>query len=193
MRIVAYLDQLDLPVAGVLEDGRVVTLAALVDHAGLREELALLDVRGLLAEDEDLAETRTAFATAVREGLRGVPTSELCLVAPLEPGKIVCVGSNYRSHVEEQGQPIPDRPLLFAKFSNTVIGDNCVIGPGAMISNSVIWGDVVVGHSAELSYDVVGTKCSIGEKSVIAENAFIGDGCWIGRNARLKPRLPRLT
>jgi mannose-1-phosphate guanylyltransferase/phosphomannomutase len=74
-------------------------------------------------------------------------------------------------------------------LSNTVIGDNCVIGPGAMISNSVIWGDVVVGHSAELSYDVVGTKCSIGEKSVIAENAFIGDGCWIGRNARLSANI----
>ena len=123
MRIVAYLDELDLPVAGVLADGRVITLATLVDRAGLREELALLDVRGLLAEDEDLAETRTASATAAREGLRGVPANDLRLVAPLEPGKIVCVGSNYRSHVEEQGQPMPDRPLLFAKFSNAVVGD----------------------------------------------------------------------
>ena len=76
---------------------------------------------------------------------------------------------------------IGDNVLL----SNTVIGDNCVISPGARITNSVIWDDVVIGHSAELSYDVVGTRCSIGEKSVIAENAFISDGCWIGRNAHL--------
>lgn len=70
-------------------------------------------------------------------------------------------------------------------LANTVIGDNCVIGPGVVISNSVLWSDVVVGHSAELSSDVVGSKCSIGEKAIIAENVFISDACWIGRNARL--------
>ena len=123
MRVVAYLDELDLPVAGVLADGRVITLSALAERAGLREELALMDVRGLLAEDEDLAETRAAIARATSDGMRGVPAGELRLVAPLDPGKIVCVGSNYRSHVLEQGQPIPERPLLFAKFSNAVVGD----------------------------------------------------------------------
>src|SRR5205085_511650 len=39
------------------------------------------------------------------------------------PQKIVCVGLNYRDHAEEQGTPLPDRPLLFAKWPNTLIGD----------------------------------------------------------------------
>ncbi len=39
------------------------------------------------------------------------------------PGKIVCVGLNYREHVTEGGRGLPARPLLFAKFANTVIGD----------------------------------------------------------------------
>jgi 2-keto-4-pentenoate hydratase/2-oxohepta-3-ene-1,7-dioic acid hydratase in catechol pathway len=52
-----------------------------------------------------------------------VPLAQLRIVAPLEPGKIIGVGWNYRSHVVEQGMPIPDRPLLFAKFSNAVVGD----------------------------------------------------------------------
>ncbi len=75
------------------------------------------------------------------------------------------------------------------KLSNTVVGDNCVIGPGAIISNSVIWGDVVIGHSTEIASAVVGSKCSVGEKAVIAENVFIGDGCWIGRGARLSANI----
>ena len=123
MRAIAYLDELDLPVAGALVDGRVITLAGLSERSELRDELAMLDMRGLLAEDEDLTETRAALAHAVRGGMRGVSPSELRLVAPLEPGKIVCIGWNYRSHVMEQGLAIPDHPLLFAKFSNTVVGD----------------------------------------------------------------------
>jgi 2-keto-4-pentenoate hydratase/2-oxohepta-3-ene-1,7-dioic acid hydratase in catechol pathway len=38
------------------------------------------------------------------------------------PQKIVCVGLNYRDHAEEQGTALPERPLLFAKWPNTLIG-----------------------------------------------------------------------
>jgi len=123
MRLVAYLDNLDLPVVGILDGNRILTLATLAAQAGLREELALLDLRGLLAEDPDLVETRQALGRARAAGLAGVPAGELRLVAPLEPGKIVCIGHNYRAHVLEQGLPIPARPTLFAKFANAVVGD----------------------------------------------------------------------
>ena len=36
------------------------------------------------------------------------------------PGKIVCVGLNYRKHAEETGAAIPESPVLFSKFTNTV-------------------------------------------------------------------------
>jgi len=39
------------------------------------------------------------------------------------PQKIVCVGLNYRDHAEEQGVELPERPLLFAKWPNTLISD----------------------------------------------------------------------
>ena len=43
------------------------------------------------------------------------------------PSKIICVGLNYRDHAEEQGAPLPDSPLLFAKYTTSLIG------PGAAI------------------------------------------------------------
>src|SRR5438876_7280737 len=47
------------------------------------------------------------------------------------PEKIVCVGLNYRDHAEEQGVDLPERPLLFAKWPNTLIpsGDPIRIPP----------------------------------------------------------------
>jgi 5-carboxymethyl-2-hydroxymuconate isomerase len=44
-------------------------------------------------------------------------------VLPIErPQKIICIGLNYRDHAEEQGVELPERPLLFAKWPNTLIG-----------------------------------------------------------------------
>jgi 2-keto-4-pentenoate hydratase/2-oxohepta-3-ene-1,7-dioic acid hydratase in catechol pathway len=39
------------------------------------------------------------------------------------PGKIVCVGRNYREHAAELGNAVPDKPLLFLKPPSAVIGD----------------------------------------------------------------------
>ncbi|WP_425542191.1 fumarylacetoacetate hydrolase family protein [Salinibacillus aidingensis] len=45
------------------------------------------------------------------------------LKAPLKQGaKVICVGKNYRNHVSEMKSEIPDFPVLFAKFSNAMIG-----------------------------------------------------------------------
>jgi 2-keto-4-pentenoate hydratase/2-oxohepta-3-ene-1,7-dioic acid hydratase in catechol pathway len=43
------------------------------------------------------------------------------------PGKIICVGLNYRDHAEETGAEAPTAPLLFAKWGNTLIGDGDAI------------------------------------------------------------------
>ncbi len=45
------------------------------------------------------------------------------LLAPIpRPGKVICIGLNYRDHAEESGQPIPTEPVCFSKFSSAVIG-----------------------------------------------------------------------
>ena len=46
---------------------------------------------------------------------------EVTLLAPVAPSKIVCVGRNYREHVAELGNKMPDEPLLFLKAPSAVI------------------------------------------------------------------------
>jgi 2-keto-4-pentenoate hydratase/2-oxohepta-3-ene-1,7-dioic acid hydratase in catechol pathway len=49
------------------------------------------------------------------------------------PGKIICVGLNYRKHAVESKMPIPEYPVLFNKFANAIAahGDEVVLPPGA--------------------------------------------------------------
>jgi 2-keto-4-pentenoate hydratase/2-oxohepta-3-ene-1,7-dioic acid hydratase in catechol pathway len=51
----------------------------------------------------------------------GVPVDGVDLLPPVaRPGKIVCIGLNYRSHAEEQGAEPPATPTFFAKFPNAL-------------------------------------------------------------------------
>jgi 2,4-didehydro-3-deoxy-L-rhamnonate hydrolase len=52
-----------------------------------------------------------------------VPLGDVRMLAPVpRPGKIVCIGLNYRDHAIEAGLPLPEVPILFPKFANSVIG-----------------------------------------------------------------------
>ena len=50
-----------------------------------------------------------------------IPLTEVELLTPTTPSKIVCVGLNYRCHATEMGHPIPDEPIIFLKPSTAVI------------------------------------------------------------------------
>ena len=79
-------------------------------------ELQFDDVGALLLREDwiDVA----ASATGLRRPLEGV---ELAPVVP-RPGKIICVGLNYRSHILEMGRDLPEYPTLFAKYAQSLIG-----------------------------------------------------------------------
>jgi len=73
---------------------------------------------------EGIALGRLGSDGLVRYEGRVVPVSELTPAPPVpRPGKIVCIGLNYADHVAEGGRSGPDRPLIFAKFSNAVVAD----------------------------------------------------------------------
>jgi 2-keto-4-pentenoate hydratase/2-oxohepta-3-ene-1,7-dioic acid hydratase in catechol pathway len=61
------------------------------------------------------------WAGGLPEG-RPVPLAEVVLLAPVRPGKVVCVGRNYLAHARELGNEVPKEPLLFLKPSTAVVG-----------------------------------------------------------------------
>jgi len=61
------------------------------------------------------------WAGGLPEGPR-LRLSEVTLLAPVQPSKVVAVGRNYAAHAKELGQEVPREPLLFLKPSTAVIG-----------------------------------------------------------------------
>ncbi|MGE5228026.1 MAG: fumarylacetoacetate hydrolase family protein [Planctomycetaceae bacterium] len=63
------------------------------------------------------------LATGEASDGAAVPLADVRLRAPVpRPGKVICAGLNYRDHAIESGLPIPEVPVLFPKFANSVIG-----------------------------------------------------------------------
>lgn len=95
---------------GAEQNGRLVDLQTV---AG--DMLALVK-----AGPEALAAARRLLAQAGES----IPIDQVRLLAPIpRPGKILCSGLNYRSHVEENpGAKLPDEPFFFAKMPSGVIG-----------------------------------------------------------------------
>ncbi len=63
----------------------------------------------------------------IRLGEALAPLSDVTLLAPCKPTKIVAVGRNYAAHAAEHGAEIPKEPLLFLKPPSSVIGPGGVI------------------------------------------------------------------
>ena len=103
---------------------------------------------------------------------------------PIErPGKIVCVGLNYRDHAEEQGVELPAEPLLFAKWPNTLIGPGEQIAVPSLVTKcdyeaelGVVVGATVSRVSKENALEAVrGYLCA---NDVTARDLQFGDGQW---------------
>ncbi len=87
---------------------------------------------------------------AVRgEGGETHPLSAVTLLAPVVPGKLVCVGKNYLDHAKEMGGDVPEQPLLFFK------PPSAVIGPGEPIR---LPRSARVDHEGEVAV-VIGARC----------------------------------
>jgi acylpyruvate hydrolase len=107
------------------------TRAVRVDDDGY-VDLGYADVGALLAQDGWRAQAASATGTTY--------AGDDVEFAPLvtRPGKILCVGLNYRNHILEMGRELPEAPTLFAKYAESLIGalDDIVLAPE---SDQVDW------------------------------------------------------
>ena len=94
-------------------------------------DLGVADVGALLAQPDWRARAATGGTPIALEGLEYAP------VVP-RPGKVLCVGLNYRTHILEMGRDLPEHPTLFAKFAEALIGptDDIALAPE---SDAVDW------------------------------------------------------
>ncbi len=76
---------------------------------------------GVVEGDRVRALSAEPWAGGLPEG-RPLPLAEVVLLAPVRPGKVVCVGRNYLAHAKELGNEVPREPLLFLKPSTAVVG-----------------------------------------------------------------------
>ena len=94
--------------------------------------------------------------------------SDVRLLSPILPSKVVCVGRNYAEHAAEHGSEVPKEPLLFLKPSTSVIGPRDAIRLPIFSKQ--------VEHEAELAV-VIGAPGARRADRAAAERAIFGYTC----------------
>ncbi|QOC93123.1 fumarylacetoacetate hydrolase family protein [Micromonospora craniellae] len=94
--------------------------------------------------------------------------SDVRLLSPILPSKVVCVGRNYAEHAAEHGNEVPKEPLLFLKPSTSVIGPRDAIRLPEFSKQ--------VEHEAELAV-VIGAPGARRADRAAAERAIFGFTC----------------
>jgi acylpyruvate hydrolase len=124
------------------------TAAVRVDADALVEISGATDVGALLQQPD--WRDRAAAAAGPSHAAASLPPGAWAPVIP-NPGKIICVGLNYRNHILEMGRDLPEFPTLFAKYPEALIGpfDDLVLP--AVAPDAVDWEAelaVIVGTAA---------------------------------------------
>ncbi|RDI01391.1 2-keto-4-pentenoate hydratase/2-oxohepta-3-ene-1,7-dioic acid hydratase in catechol pathway [Curtobacterium sp. AG1037] len=156
----------EIPVA-IDEDGRVLDLRSLTS-----------DITGtFLASDPGPAQlVRHARDAGDLPELTGADTMRRG--APVaRPGKVVCIGLNYRDHAAETGADIPTEPIVFMKDPSTVVGpDDTVLVPcGSEKTDWEVELAVVVGRTARYCASAADAAACIAGYAVandVSERAF---------------------
>lgn len=148
-------------IGALISENEILDLTSLVSN----ENLTAIDL--LKCFDLELGfveKANSAIAGNDKSKFAIVDKQSVKITAPVpRPGKIICIGLNYRDHAEESGMEIPKSPIIFSKFVTCVIGTNePIIIPEA--SNQV-------DYEAELAF-IVGRMAKNVKKEDALEYVF---------------------
>lgn len=118
------------------------------DGRALSLESVTTDIDGDFLSGGGLDEARRALEAG---GLPEAPADGVRVGAPVaRPGAVVCIGMNYAAHAAESGSAPPERPIVFLKTPNTVVGpdDAVTIPPGSTRTDWEVELGVVIGRRA---------------------------------------------
>lgn len=106
---------------------------------------------------------------------KGVPISDVYLLPPVRPTKIVAIGRNYKDHAAEMGKPLPVEPLIFLKPPSALVGPNEII----------IYPDMSkrVDYEGELAV-IIGKKARLLTKNGNVHSYILGYSCFNDVTAR---------
>jgi len=135
----------------------------ILEKAQNRKSILPLTIGEVLATPEGLNRVRDFvrdnLADSAASRKLAVPEAEVKIGPLFTPRNVICIGLNYKDHAAEGGVPLPDKPMVFAKLTSSIIG------PGAPI---VLPPDTEeVDYEAELAV-VIGRRC----RSVSAPEAL---------------------
>ncbi|MEV8569620.1 fumarylacetoacetate hydrolase family protein [Streptomyces sp. NPDC051322] len=150
MRIVSYLHEGRVR-GGVLLDDTVFDLERLLKAAYTTPASSVRDF--LNVHGPELKSFSTGVAGLIEENprTRVGSRSDVHLTAPVpDPAKALCVGLNYKDHVNETGRAMPEYPDVFVKFASTLVGPEDEIQGADVSANLDFEGEVavVIGRAA---------------------------------------------
>jgi 2-keto-4-pentenoate hydratase/2-oxohepta-3-ene-1,7-dioic acid hydratase in catechol pathway len=107
---------------GVLVDNKIISPMGLPKALKIPPPLSLDEVIALGARGIDIIEKLMRCSTNAEKREATISIEDVTILPPVPlPPKIVCLGLNYRDHVEEQGGKVADEPIIFMKPRTAVI------------------------------------------------------------------------
>ncbi|SMD22712.1 fumarylacetoacetate hydrolase family protein [Lentzea albidocapillata] len=106
------------------------------------------DIDGAFLANDGVNRVRAALESGELEALS---TEGVRVGSPLaHPGKVICIGLNYRDHAEETGAAIPGEPVMFLKTPDTIVGpyDEVLVPRRSVKTDWEVELGVVIGRTA---------------------------------------------